>query len=420
MVNYLFIHPEFGGQFCHMVRKLAVDTHNNVTFLCRKRDDKPLGIVGADIPNVKTLRYEIDDAATEGVHRYAERFEQDVKRGIGIYQICKQLKEQGYVPDIIVCHPSWGAALYLKDVYADVPLVCYAENFAGDVKNVYDARMGVTEDVILAAHSRNATNLLSVTHADAVLCPTEWQKSQFPKEFHHKITVIHDGIDTEACKPSEKKPHLKISDALTLTPEDEIVTYVTRGFDPTRGFSTFIAAAERILAQRPHCHIIVIGGGAQGYAKTMINFDEAIKDFTPDMKARLHRLGRLDYAVYKQIMQLSKAHIYLTVPSILSWSLLEIMAMEKVIVASNTPPVQEVIQDGVNGLLVDFFDASAIAQNISVILDNPQTYDLLAKAARKTVLERYAIDVVWSKQRVFLQDVIGNNVTLKQPISETV
>ena len=65
--------------------------------------------------------------------------------------------------------------------------------------------------------------------------------------------------------------------------------------------------------------------------------------------------------------------------------MLESMALGGLI-GSKTPPVEEVINHKKNGLLVDFFDYSEISENINNILDKPEKYESIRKAARETVV----------------------------------
>jgi glycosyltransferase involved in cell wall biosynthesis len=89
------------------------------------------------------------------------------------------------------------------------------------------------------------------------------------------------------------------------------------------------------------------------------------------------------------MLQISSAHIYLTYPFVLSWSVLEAMATGCAIVASRTPPVEEVIRDSENGYLVDFFDRQALADRVSDMLTNREKQDNIRAAARQTVVERF-------------------------------
>jgi DNA-binding CsgD family transcriptional regulator len=88
--------------------------------------------------------------------------------------------------------------------------------------------------------------------------------------------------------------------------------------------------------------------------------------------ARTHFVGRLPHAQYVRVLQVSAAHVYLTYPFVLSWSLLEAMACGVPIVASDTAPVREVICDAENGRLVEFFNVEALARTTLELLDNKQ------------------------------------------------
>jgi glycosyltransferase involved in cell wall biosynthesis len=105
--------------------------------------------------------------------------------------------------------------------------------------------------------------------------------------------------------------------------------------------------------------------------------------------SRVHFLGRIPYSDYQTVMQLSRCHIYLTVPFVLSWSLLETMSMETTIVASDVPPVREAMQHGETGLLVDFFQPEALARQVVEVLSAPGDYAHLGRAARAHVVENY-------------------------------
>jgi glycosyltransferase involved in cell wall biosynthesis len=88
-------------------------------------------------------------------------------------------------------------------------------------------------------------------------------------------------------------------------------------------------------------------------------------------------------------LQVSSAHVYLTYPFVLSWSMLDAMAAGCAVVASSTAPVKEVIRDGENGLLVDFFDAKAIAGKVESVLGELKRHEALRALARLTIEERF-------------------------------
>jgi glycosyltransferase involved in cell wall biosynthesis len=173
-----------------------------------------------------------------------------------------------------------------------------------------------------------------------------------------------------------------------------VVTYVSRNLEPYRGFPQFMRAAEIILARRPDAQILVVGGDQPGYGRQPPEGtsyrDLLLREVRIDPE-RVHFLGRLPYSAYLKVLQVSSAHVYLTVPFVLSWSLLEAMAAECLIVASATPPVQEVIADSVSGLLVDFFQPAQVATRVLEALDRPEALAPLRSRARQTILERYAL-----------------------------
>jgi len=104
---------------------------------------------------------------------------------------------------------------------------------------------------------------------------------------------------------------------------------------------------------------------------------------------RVHFLGQLPYAAYLQLLQLSTVHVYLTYPFVLSWSLLEAMSIGCAIVAGDTAPVREAIEDGRTGRLVDFFDHQALSSSVCELLDDPGTRTRFGHAARDFAIAHY-------------------------------
>ena len=149
--------------------------------------------------------------------------------------------------------------------------------------------------------------------------------------------------------------------------------------------------AEKLLKRRPNVHI-VIGGqdrvcyGAlppEGTYKELM-----LKKLDLDM-SRVHFTGGLPYGEYKKLLQISSAHVYLTYPFVLSWSMLEAMSTACCIVGSKTAPVEEVIQDNKNGFLVDFFDIDSLVDKVEYVLNNQEKVLTIRENARKTVVEKY-------------------------------
>jgi len=121
--------------------------------------------------------------------------------------------------------------------------------------------------------------------------------------------------------------------------------------------------------------------------------------------SRVHFTGGLPYGQYLQVIQASSVHVYLTRPFVLSWSMIEAMSTGCLVLGSDTEPVREVIEDGKNGLLVDFFSPHQIADRIEEVLDHPDRYAQLRQNARQTVLDRYSHHLLLPKHIKLMEAV---------------
>ena len=172
-----------------------------------------------------------------------------------------------------------------------------------------------------------------------------------------------------------------------------MVTFVARNLEPYRGFHQFMRALEEICQRQPDCHVLIVGGDEISYGRKPeggLSYREKLSQEVSFDQNRVHFLGKLPYADFMTMLQISSAHVYLTVPFVLSWSMLEAMATECVVIGSNTAPVSEVI-DGENGVLVDFFSPSDIAAKVDDVLTNraSKKYVALRKNARETIINNY-------------------------------
>ena len=276
----------------------------------------------------------------------------------------------------------------------DTPLLLYCEWFTRYQGSDLDFDPAYPSDIndVLRYRASNAAILVDLDACDGGISPTHWQRSRFPDAYWPRIDLLHDGVDTDYFQP---RPGAKLSlPGLDLSAAREIVTYVARGMDAYRGFPQFIEMLGYLLERRPHCHVVIVAADRVAYGPKPPQ-GESYKDWmlgkVPLDLSRVHFVGTLPYGLYKQVLQASSVHVYLTRPFVLSWSLIEAMASGCLIVASDTAPVREAIEDGVNGLLVDFFDSLAIARRVEEALDGGERLAPLREAARRTALERYAL-----------------------------
>ncbi|MDJ0569181.1 MAG: glycosyltransferase family 4 protein [Pleurocapsa sp. MO_192.B19] len=405
-MKILFLHPNFPAQFRHLASVLGQDPQNKLFYATNRREGQ--------IAGVNKVIYEKSRTARPETHHYVRPLENAVLEAQAVYRVAQNLKDQGFYPDLVYGHSGWGPTLFMKDIFPKATLICYFEWFykAYGSDASFDPSDPITADDEARIRIKNAPILLDLATCDRGLSPTNWQRAQFPQEFHSKIKVHHDGIDTSYFQPLPDAKLFLPRINLDLSKAQEIVTYVARGMEPYRGFPQLIETISILQQKRPQCHFVIVGKNRVAYGKNLPNgktYKEAMLEKFPLDLNRVHFTDLLPYSEYLQVLQASSVHIYLTRPFVLSWSMLEALSTGCLIVASDTAPVTEVIEDGVNGLLVDFFSPEQISDRVIEALDNPEKMAEIRTKARETILERYDLAKLLPQHLQWVKDSILNN-----------
>lgn len=396
-MKFLFIHQHFPGQFKFLAPELARQGHDVRALLMRKVES-PVW------QGVSLFPYAPNRGSSREIHPWVSDFETKTIRGEACFRAALKMKQAGYAPDVIIAHPSWGESLFLKEVWPEAKLGIYCEFFyhrwGGDVG--FDPEFDQPDEATACRlRLKNLNHLAHFDIADAGISPTEWQASTFPPQFRDKISVIFDGIDTDAVMP-DPAVRVALPDGTTLSREDEVVTFVNRNLEPYRGYHVFMRALPALLKARPRAQVLIVGGNGVSYGarapegKTWKDiFIAEVRSKIPEADwARVHFLGYVPYEKFIPLLQLSTVHVYLTYPFVLSWSLLEAMSAGCVIVASDTAPLREAILHGDTGRLVDFFDAPALAAEVAALLSDPAARQRLAANARAFARSRYDLKMI--------------------------
>jgi hypothetical protein len=386
-MQVLFIHQNFPGQFRHIAAHLAKQP--DVQVLAIGREQAP------GLPGVRLLRYKPHRTASAHTHPYARSFEDGVLHGQQVLRLLLDLKAKAYRPDVIVAHPGWGETLYAKEAFPRARLIHFCEYYyqTQGADAGFDPEFPLDINGAASIRSRNALHLLNLENCDQAIAPTHWQHSLHPAAYRDKIQVIHEGIDTANLGP-DPKAALQLPNGRVLKAGEPIITYVARNLEPYRGFHNFMRALPIILKQHPTCQVVVVGGDDVSYGskpKDAPTWRSKLLAENPVDLNRVYFLGKVPYATYKRVLQVSAAHVYLTYPFVLSWSLLEAMASGCLIIGSDTAPVREVIRNKENGLLVDFFKPDEIAERVLQGLAKPRAFNELREAAYRTA-QRYSIE----------------------------
>ncbi len=390
--NLLFVHQHYPGQFKHLAPALA-----------KKYNVHSISLTDIKSQGVTHHRYVVNRPTGSDTLDLAKEFEAKALRGVACADKAYELKNSGFYPDLIVGHPGWGELLYLKEVWPDCKMLSYLEFhyrlYDSDIDFDEEEQEGLDEIFLRRKLiGRNASFLSQYEDSDYFIAPTQFQSNSFPERIKKEINVIHEGIDTNRFKPNK---NLKVKiDEFNLFEEKKVILFVSRNLEPYRGYHIFMRSLPEIFKKHPDALVLIVGGEAVSYGKKApegktyknIFFDEVKNSI--DTK-RIKFLGYLkEHESLTALMQSSALQVYLTYPFVLSWSMLESLACELLVIGSNTGPVKEVITHKKNGLLVDFFDIKGISENVNSVLSHPEEYIDIAKQGRKTIIDNYDLNSV--------------------------
>lgn len=399
-MKIVFAHQNFPAQFGEFGVYLARDGWD-VTFATANKDAKaPLGCRLVRVPPHRD--------PTNGVHRFARPVEKAMINGQAFANAAMRARETaGVEPDVVVAHSGWGSGTFAKAVWPNCKFVPYVEWWYRHppIDWIGMSKLPSPEDGAALALAKNAPTMMDLAEADLILCPTQFQARQFPEALRQRMVVMHDGVDTDRLRP-DPGARLVIGD-LDLSDAPEIITYATRGMEPHRGFPEFMRALAVLQKRRPRLRAVIAGQDRVAYGPKLpegrswkrIMLDELDLDLD-----RIHFIGTVGSADLLRLFQATHAHVYLTVPFVLSWSLIEAMSVGAPIVASNAEPVREALKDGWSARLVDHRDIEALAAAIEETLDDPASAQLGANA-RADALRRYARNWIWPARAEILRDL---------------
>jgi glycosyltransferase involved in cell wall biosynthesis len=406
-MKILFAHQNYPGQFLHIAPVLAKRGHH-VCALTPVDNKRAITIDNARYPfsgsNITTRNFGISA-------HFAER----ATRGMDAVKAATQLKAAGFSPDIIFSHIGWGEGLFLKEVWPAAKKIVYAEFFYAPHGRDTNFDLEFQQDDLRNSvwiRARTAAMLLDLHEADHAVAPTQWQASTLPDYHQSRLKVIHEGVRTDLIKPDAGATFTIPEKNLTLKAGDEVLTYVGRNLEPYRGYHILMRSLPKILQERPNAHVVIVGGDSLSYG-TRAPGDKSWKQIFMDEvgaridHSRVHFVGFIDYARFLSLLKISRAHAYLTYPFVLSWSMLEAMSAGALVIGSKTPPVEEVIEHGRNGLLVDFFDVAGWSDAVIDALAHPEHYLAMRAAARQTAITRYDQETVCLPQMTaFLESLV--------------
>jgi glycosyltransferase involved in cell wall biosynthesis len=404
-MRVLFIHQNFPAQFGHIARHLIKQRGWEIAFVSETHP----GIVAG----IRKIQYKSVGGARESTHYCSRTFENAIAHAHGIFEACKAHPD--LKPDLIVGHSGFGSTLFLPELFPGAPVVNYFEYYYHPHGSDMDFRpeFQPAEIDFLRARARNAMVLLDLVNCRSGYSPTHFQRELFPAELRHKIAVIFDGIETDVFR-RRVDVRRRVADR-DIEPSTRIVTYVSRGFESMRGFDIFMRAAKRVYQQFPDVIFVVVGsdricyGGDEKHIQHKTFREHVLAQDEYDL-SKFMFTGMVPVNTLVDILSLSDLHVYLTVPFVLSWSLLNALACGCTVLASDTAPVREVIRDRSNGLLVDFFDVDSLSEKAVAVLKDPEAYRRLGQCGIQLINERYGLDVTLPKLIQWFERSLAGNL----------
>lgn len=388
-MKILFVHQNFPGQFLHLAPALVARGHE-VTALTDETN--------ARASPITTYRYRKPEPRPDpAIARLGTTFTEMTNRAQRVARAARTLRDRnGFVPDVVFGHGGWGETLFLREIWPEARHLLYAELYyqPHGLDVGFDPEFSSADEAkTFSVIARQGHQALMMTQCDAALSPTEFQAETFPRCFRDKITIIHDGVDTDRLVP-DPAARVVLPSGAGFRAGDELLTFINRNLEPYRGYHAFMRCLPALMQARPQAHVVIIGGDDVSYGARPGDGRTWKSIFLDEVRdridlSRIHFTGKVPYETFIHLMQCTRVHCYLTVPFVLSWSLLEAMSAGALVVGSRTAPVEEVISDGVNGRLVNFFDPAEIATTLADCLARPTAFAPLRRAARAEIIENY-------------------------------
>lgn len=413
-MRVVFLDDAFPGHFRHLPGHLAEGGQDQVVFVTKGNAPLTIGEAAQPFPGVDEVRFRDGLRPADDTHSFLSPYVRSMITGEAAYRACQGLTASGFWPDVVYAFGGWGMPMFVRDVFPGAKAVVYCDWYYWNKRSVYDFFPGRAPSGRRAQriHLANAATLRDLVEADAVVMTTQWQADQVPKALRPKVSVIHDGIDIDRFCPAADQSGGSSAGwsfgDVTVPPGAGLVTYVTRGMEPYRGFEPFLRAVAHLQRQDSNFHTVVAGTDGVFYSWKPPG-GSSWKDYLLDRLdldlGRLHFTGPLPLDALVGLLRASDAHVHLSAPFLPSWSLFEAMATGCVIVGSACPPVDRLVHHGVNGLLADFFQPEAIAAQLAYALQWRGQLGAMRAAARATIVEHYALGPMLERQAQLLRDL---------------
>jgi phosphatidylinositol alpha-1,6-mannosyltransferase len=256
-------------------------------------------------------------------------------------------------------------------------LAVYAARYL-DARSVVSVR-GNDLDRLIFDPARASFILYALEHADAVTAVTrDLQRKVLALANRQGVVHVPNSVDAELFHPST--PHAALRNELGLD-QGYVLGFVGEA-RAKKGLTLLLKAFAKV-ATKVDAHLLLIGG--------LRPKDEEIYQLFRRRNPQLS-LHLVPYVPQSELVDYYNLMDLVLMPSLrdgLPNALLEAMACERTVVASDVGGLSDVIEDGRNGLLVPPRDKQALVDKILSALADADQRRVLGQAARATILRDY-------------------------------
>ena len=215
-----------------------------------------------------------------------------------------------------------------------------------------------------------------------------------------KIKVVHNGVDFNRFDMTmDRFDRTQLCRDLNL-PEECLLVGSVGELNPLKGHQDFLQAAAQISGLFPKAYFIVAGVDVSPSQANQSALKQSIQRL--ELIDRVRLIGRM-----ADIIDLFRAlDVFVSASRTESFGLAiaEAMAAGTPVVATKTEGAQEIIRHGETGFLVPIGDVKALAESVSMLLNDEERRVSIAKAAGEDVRTRFSLDrMVEATEKTYLE-----------------
>jgi glycosyltransferase involved in cell wall biosynthesis len=228
--------------------------------------------------------------------------------------------------------------------------------------------------------------------SDRLIAVSEYTKRELAKYYkvnQQKITVIHNGVDTQKFKPTQEKRKAKTE--LGFKPEDKIILSVGRLY-ARKGLFTLIESMPPVIRRFKNAKFVISGKGLANETKKLV--DHATK---LGVNNNMIFTGYFPDKQLPRLYQAADIFAFSTFYENLPFAILEALSTGLPVVTTNVGGIPEMITNAKNGFLVEPFNSNELASKILYFLEHPEESAETGILARKTIKERFDWQLIVEK-----------------------